>query len=191
MDLGLDLFRTHGRARQPITATVLRDLEPSDIAMLGQEKGSIPSPIKRISERHHALARNLALGMDHKQAAVIANYSESRISILLNDPAFKELLEFYREPFEDVVRDTGTLLAGLAKDAAEELSLRLEEDSEKFSNGQLMELTKLGADRTGFGPQSSQTNVNVNVDLASRLQQARQRVAQRTIEGIAHVAEDQ
>jgi hypothetical protein len=129
------------------------------------------------------LARNLAVGMDHKQAAAIANYSESRISILLNDPAFKELLAFYREPYEEIARDTGTMLANLAKDAAEELSLRLEEDPDAFSIGQLQETVKMGADRSGYGPQTSQTNINLNVNLASKLQAARQRVAARTIEG--------
>lgn len=184
MEPGLDLFRTRGRAAKPLTAAVLRELDESDLVLMGTEKGSAPSPIKRLSERHHALARNLAVGMDHKQAAAIANYSESRISILLGDPAFKELLAFYREPYEDITRDTGTMLANLAKDAAEELSIRLEEDSESFSNGQLMDVVKMGADRTGYGPQTSATNINVNVDLAAKLQAARQRVAARTIEGV-------
>jgi len=183
MDTGLDLFRTRGRAAKPLSVAVARELEESDLALLGQEKGSVPSPIKRLSERHHGLARNLSLGMDHQQAAAIAGYSQSRISILLNDPAFQELLAFYRAPYEEVTRDTGTMLANLAKDAAEELSVRLEEKPEEFSNGQLMEVVKMGADRTGFGPQSSSTNVNVNVDLAGRLQAARQRVAARQIEG--------
>jgi len=179
MELGAELFRTHGRAAKPLSATVLRELEPSDLQLLGQEKGSVPSPIKRLSERHHALARNLAMGMDHRQASAIANYSESRISILLSDPAFKELLEFYRLPYEETSRDIAQQFAELTKDANEELIQRLAEEPEKFTVGQLMEVSKMGADRTGFGPQSSSTNINVNVDLASRLQAARQRVASR------------
>jgi hypothetical protein len=45
-----------------------------------------------------------------------------------------------------------------------------------------MEITKLGADRTGFGPQSSQ--LNVNVDLSGRLEAARKRVAMRKLKVI-------
>lgn len=178
MDLSADIFRTRGRAAKPLTATVVRELEPSDLALLGQEKGSVPSPIKRLSERHHALARNLAMGMDHRQASIIANYSESRISILLSDPAFKELLAFYREPYEEVVRDIADQYAEMAKDANEELIQRLTDAPEDFSVGQLLEISKTGADRIGYGPQST-SNVNVNVDLASRLQEARKRVSAR------------
>lgn len=78
-----------------------------------------------------------------------------------------------------VVRDIGVQAANIAKDALEELSLRLEETPETFTTNQLLEVSKFGADRSGFGPQSSSTNVNVNVDLASRLEAARRRVEER------------
>lgn len=181
MNLAAELFRTRGRAAKPLSAEVVRELEASDLALLGKEKGSVPSPIKRLSERHHGLARNLSIGMDHQQAAAIAGYSQSRISILLNDPAFIELMAFYREPKDEIVRETGAIMANLAKEAFLELTDRLEEDPEAFSAGQLMELGKLTADRTGYGPQTSSTNINVNVDLAARLQAARQRVANRPV----------
>lgn len=167
----------------PLTAEVVRELEPSDLLALGEEKGSKPpSLIKRLSERHHGLARNLALGMDHQQAAAVARYSESRISILLSDPAFKELIAFYRKPYDDATANLGQVMGANAMDAAYELADRLEETPESFSIGQLMEVTKLGADRTGFGPQA--TNVNVNVDFASRLQEARKRVEARQAKDI-------
>jgi hypothetical protein len=45
----------------------------------------------------------------------------------------------------------------------------------------LTELVKMGADRTGFGPQSKSTNVNVTVDFGARLEAARRRVAERKV----------
>lgn len=179
MDIDPDMFRTRGRAARPLVAEVVRELEVVDLRALGVEKGSEPSALKRLSERHHALARNLASGMEAGEAGLVAGYVASRVSILQNDPAFKELVEFYRRDVTAQYRDLHQKLAGLALDAAEELGERLESEPEKVSIGQLMEITKMGADRTGFGPQSSQTNVNVNVDLATRLQAARQRVASR------------
>lgn len=179
MDLSGELFRTRGRAPKPIAAAVVRELEPSDLVLLGEEKGSKPSAIKRVTERHHALARNIASGMPISEAGMLQGYSLSRVSILQSDPAFKELLEFYREDAQRPYRDLHIRLSGLALDAAEELSNRLEEEPEKVSIGQLMELTKMGADRTGHGPQSSQ--LNVNVDLAGRLEAARRRVAMRKL----------
>lgn len=175
-------FRTRGRASREIDAVVVRELEASDLVLLSAEKGSKPSAIKRLSERHHALARNLAGGMAPSEAAIVCGYSVSRVSILQDDPAFKELLVFYRADVNAQYRDLHQRLSGLAMDAAEELSVRLEEEPEKVSIGQLMEITKLGADRTGFGPQTSSTNLNVNVDLASRLEAARKRVSARKFE---------
>jgi len=177
MELNAELFRTRGRAAKPIVAAVVRELDRADMVLLSSERGVKPSAIKRLSERHHALARNLASGMPEGDAATFCGYTISRVSILKSDPAFRELLEFYREDAQRPYRDLHVRLSGLAMDAAEELSNRLEEEPDKISNGQLMELTKLGADRTGHGPSSTQ--LNLNVDLASRLEAARKRVAQR------------
>ena len=67
-------------------------------------------------------------------------------------------------------------LFGLSADAIEELRTRLEDSPEKMSTAQLADLVKLGADRTGHGPQSSRTNVNVDVDVAAAMQAGRKRV---------------
>lgn len=185
MNIDPDIFRTRGRAARPVVAECVRELDATDLALLSDEKGSEAPALKRLSERHHALARNLAGGMAPGEAAIVCGYVLSRVSILQDDPAFKELVSFYRRDVEVQYRDLHQRLSGLALDAAEELSARLEDEPEKVSIGQLLEITKMGADRTGHGPQSSTTNVNVNVDLAGRLQRARERVAQRQIEGTA------
>lgn len=178
-----DVFRIMGRAAKPMSAVQVRELDETDIMLLQEEKGTRPPPLKRLSERHHALARCLASGMAEGDAAITCGYVLSRVSILKADPAFQELLVFYRQSVEAKYLDMHGVLAGLSLDAATELRERLEADMQAdektLSTGQLIELTKLGADRTGFGPQSSQ--VNVNVDLAGRLQAARERVQQRRI----------
>jgi hypothetical protein len=184
MELNAELFRTRGRAAVPVEAAVIRELDRADIVLLTQEKGSQASSIKRLSERHHALARNIASGMPVGDAATLQGYSASRVSILQSDPAFKELLAFYREDAQRPYRDLHVRLSGLAMDATEELSNRLEEEPEKVSIGQLVELAKMGADRTGHGPQTSSMNLNVNVDLAGRLEAARKRVAMRKLKVI-------
>jgi hypothetical protein len=181
MDLSSELFRTKGRAPKPVVASVVRELDGNDLLLLGEEKGSKPSALKRITERHHALARNLASGMAESEAATMCGYVISRVSVLKSDPAFKELLAFYREDATRPYRDLHNRLSGLAMDAAEELSLRLEEEPDKLSVGQLVDLTKMGADRVGYGPQTSSTNINLNVDMAGRLEAARKRVAMRKL----------
>lgn len=183
MDQPLDIpFRTLGRAKRKIVFAEVRALERADIEMLQTERGTRAPPLKRLGDRHHALARCLASGMAETDAAIACGYVISRVSILKSDPAFKELLAFYREDTDRAYRDMHERLAGLSRDAADELHARLEEDMQadekSISIGQLLEITKMGADRTGHGPQSSQ-NVNVNVGIAAKLEQARRRVSER------------
>jgi hypothetical protein len=185
MELTQEVFRTRGRAAKPVEAAVLRELDQADMVLLSSERGIKPSAIKRITDRHHNLARTLASGMPESDAAIFCGYTVSRVSILKSDPAFAELLEFYREDAQRPYRDLHVRLSGLATDATVllqeklEADMELEVDDRKVPVGQLMELTKMGADRTGFGPQT--TALNVNVDLAGRLEAARKRVQMRKL----------
>lgn len=175
-----DGLQVMGRKRRDVSATAVRGLTSEDlVTLMDGEKGSQAPALKRISERHHALARLLAGGTPPGEAALIAGYDNSRVSILQNDPAFNELVEFYREDITRELRGLHERMYGLALDAADVLQDRLEDEPEKVSVGQLLEVLKIGADRTGFGPSSQTTNVNVNVDLANRLEAARKRVKAR------------
>lgn len=177
MDLDLPVLRTTGRPLKPVSAVVIRPLEPADLALLEAPRGGETPPLQRLRNRHHQLARLIAAGIPHNDAAFMSGYTASRVSILLADPTFKDLVTFYRESVDAEVEALQEKLLGLAKDAADELQERLESEPEKLSTGQLLEVVKVGADRTGHGPSSSTTNVNVNVDLAGRLERARKRLA--------------
>lgn len=178
MDLDLPLIRTIGRVQRKLVAVEGRELNEADLALLDVERGIEPQPLKRLSERHHALARLLAQGTSPGEAAIVTGLTVSRVSILKSDPAFLELVEFYKEKVDLAYSDMHSTLAGLSLDAAITLRERLEETPEDISIGQLLEITKLGADRTGFGPKSTQ-DVNVNVGLAQKMQEARERAAAR------------
>lgn len=184
MDLDLDSIRTTGRARRSVSAEVVRALDTTDLVLLTEEKGSKPSALKRISERHHALARLLAQGTPPGEAGIITGYDASRVSILQADPSFKELVVFYRQDVNREAADLRKEMFGLSVDATRALRDRLEDSIEDFSVGQLLEVAKMGADRTGHGPSSTTTNLNVNVDLANRLEAARKRVADRKFQVI-------
>src|SRR5437763_11831740 len=74
---------------------------------------SAPPPrIKRLRDSHHALARALATGSTPQQASLTTGYSLSRISILQNDPSFRELMEYYRKTSDEAFLDLeGRILA--------------------------------------------------------------------------------
>lgn len=146
------------------------------------------APLKRLRERHHALARLLASGgTTMAEASIITGIGISQISILKNDPSFKELVLFYQNEVRDEYRTMHAQLAGLGEDAVAELRRRVEDDPESIGFTSLLDLVTKIADRTGHGPTSStkaQVEVNVQVDLAAKMKEARMK-ARAAIEGSA------
>ena len=175
MDLGLEVTA-------PFRAEVDREIGELD----GLPAAETRTPLKRLRDRHHALARALASGMPHGEAALTVGLTPGTVSALLADPSFKELLTFYRADTARVYRNMHEGLAGVARDAVEIIAERLEEAPEKLTVSQLLEIAKMGADRTGHGPKSSQ-DVNVTIGLADRMAAARDRAVamrqSRLIEG--------
>ena len=177
LDLDLDLSGDLiGRRPKAVHGEVLRELTPSDLALLETERGIKPTALARLSERHHALARCLATGLSVADACAITGYTPSRISILKGDPAFEELIAFYQTDKAGLVHDLGDKMRANALEAQAIIADRLEDAPEAFGVDTLLDITKLGADRTGFGPQSRTTSVHVHMNLADRLKAARQRV---------------
>lgn len=133
-------------------------------------------PLKRLRERHHALARLSATGgLTDGQICAIVGFDQSRFSILKNDPSFAELIEFYRDEVRAEYKNLHSQLAGVAGEAAEELQRRLEEEPEKISTSTLLDVVVKMADRTGHGPTSStKAEVNINIGLADRMRAARE-----------------
>jgi len=173
LDLDLEALSRPGRKAKAFTAIPARELRPADFALLANRSVQPPS-IKKITERHHAVARALAGGLRPGEVAIATGYDPARISILQQSPAFRELVAFYSDAKDAIFAQTFEQISGLAKDAVMELRDRLEEKPEEFSNGMLLELSTKMLDRSGNGPTSTQS-VNINVALGSRLDAARQR----------------
>lgn len=170
---------------RPIEVEVVGPITAEGLARAEAEREVRENPLQRVSERHHALARAFASGKTAVEAAALAGYSTGRARLLRTDPAFMELVALYSAKAEVEYVDMHRRMAALGSDAAEELHDRLEDDPESFTNAQLLEIVKQTADRTGFGPSSSQTNINVNMDLAEKLKLARERARPKVIEGTA------
>lgn len=170
-----------GRARKPVYVLESRPLTPEDLLKLESERGIKPKPLQKLRSTHHALARLLASGMmSDTEVAIICGTTSSRISVLKADPAFQELLTFYRQAIQDkrdiAEADFQTHAAALSVEAIEEMRDRLADDPKDISIDELALMTKVAADRSGNGPASkTTTNVNFNVNLADRLRLARQR----------------
>lgn len=147
--LGLTIIPGPGRKAKPPTAVVDRELEPADYELFNAtEMGIKPPPIQKLSERHHALARLLATGMSQAEAALMTGYTENRVAILRQSPAFKQLLALHEREKNQEMITVIEHLSGLSRDAILELRERIEESPETFSNKELMTLIETTHDRS-------------------------------------------
>ena len=184
--------------RKKLAAEGLFDTDrKSPLPLMPQVIGVVTSPtgavirdiLHRLRERHHHLARCLASGMSQVEASIVTGYDQSRISILKGDPAFAELIEFYREKTDAIYAELHTTLSGLSRDAAEELRQRIEDQGHEMPVKTLIEIVKLSADRTGHGPSTkSEVNHNHTIGFADRLERARTRATR--ADEIREIAQD-
>lgn len=149
LNLNIDKLAGPGRLPAKLEVEYVRDLGEADFAIMAEiPVGSRPPAVKRLTDRHHALARLLAAGTPEGEAALILNYDISRVSILKNSPAFQELLALYRG---EVKREFATVLdhmAGISRDALVILRDRMEDNEDRFSNNELMKIATDFTDRT-------------------------------------------
>lgn len=115
----------------------VRDLTEADLAMLAEARDIVPfNTVNRITARHHGLARMIAAGHKQSVVATTMGYSENYVSRLCNeDPAFKELVTYYMQQREGEWLGVQEKLAGLSVAAMENLTRRVEEDTEALELG--------------------------------------------------------
>jgi hypothetical protein len=174
-DLGLEL-RVNGRQLAPVAVSHIRNLTIADLAQLDAPRAVATPLLKRLRDSHHSLARLTAEGRSNAEISAITGCNQTRLTILKDDPAFAELVEFYRRQKQEILSDVDLRMAELLKDTVGELAERLETDSDAFSIAELQDQVKLLADRTGHGPSSKQ-QIDVRFGIADRLQAARERLS--------------
>ena len=168
--------RILGRAKRAPAVELVRAVTAADLALLETEKGSKPPSVKRLTDRHHSLARCLAQGMEGWEAAAITGYDPSRISILKSDPTFKELIEFYRRHEDAALAEFTARASMVTLTALNRVQEMLDDDENPVSLDEAMTVAKTFADRTGHAPVAKTVNTNVNVELGAQLDSARARL---------------
>lgn len=174
-----------GRGR-PLTthAEYVRDLAPEDLGRIGTGV-ALPQPtIQKMRASHHTAARCIAMGMRNQEAAHASGYNVGTINFLMGDPAFQDLIAQYRKEVSAETLGKLPKLNAVLDDLMEEYHERLQKDPESFTPELLESGMKTFLDRTGHGPQSKSTVVNVNIDLAERMKAARERVRTVKVEEI-------
>jgi len=160
IDLGaLSLGSARGRKPAEHGFAVVRELTEADIPLLlmPEALGSKTPAVQKMRQSHHALARLLAEGRKGVECSAILGISQSRISILRQDPAFQELVEFYSKQKDEIYLDVHQRLAGLAVDTLEEIHERLGEDPDSFSNKELLMVAEMALDRSVAPPKKAES----------------------------------
>lgn len=144
---------TQRRPQKALNLTIVRELGQDDLLrMVTSERGTSAPALKKLRGVHHRIAKLLAEGLTESNVALACNVSLGHVSILKNDPAFKGLMEHYSGVVEEAHKDFVTNLADLRDSAVGELHERLLDSPDDISNSLLVDIIKLGADRTGHGP---------------------------------------
>lgn len=162
-------------AKAPLEVGMPEDLTPTDLEAFANALKPAQRPLQKITERHHMAARLLALGTQRSAVSVITGYHKQTLALLLDDPAFQELMAFYSADIDDSYRAMRAQLLGMGDDALQEIRKRIEEDPDKVSFKDLLSAVQLVADRTGNGPSSTSVNVDVKVGIADKMRLARER----------------
>lgn len=128
----------------------VRDLDDGDLPeiLAPPEVGAVTPTVLELRHGHHTIARLLADGTKQVEISAITGYSQSRISILKGDPAFQELIEYYRTQKEAIYLDVHQRLGTLAITAVEELQQRLDEEPHKITNREVREIAEMALDRS-------------------------------------------
>lgn len=175
---------------QTPTIGPVRELTRGDLQHLQVKRQ--PSALQTLRDSHHRAARAVASGLSNIQVAETCGISYNRVSMLKQDPAFANLVAHYRamltaewvKEADPVVELLGTIRQKSLAMIEEKIDDAASRD-EFLPSRDLATFAELGLDRTGYGKVNK--NVNINVDFAAKLEQARKRSASapttRQIEG--------
>ena len=141
----------------------MRQLEPIEAASLTEQEDerrykpkTVIDAVGTMRARHHAIARLLAAGQKPATIARIVDTTPASIATLERSPHFQALLQEYMNAFDKEAIDTLTRMKILGNLTLDELTHRVVVSPSGFKPSELIELTKVVADRTGLGPTSKQ-----------------------------------
>lgn len=199
MDLGDIIIPPAAKNATPIiTCTVEGIIEEADLATLAYgspalvhpeqlpQENEDPSDLKKIREKHHSVARMIAAGLNQRMVSQICGYTESYLSVLLNNPSMQELIELYRIQNGAAGQIIVEKLRTVGLKAVEKLEERLETD--KLNNNELIQTAKLGLDRADHGPTSRNHHIHENhhIDHA-QIMEATKRARMKNVSRVTNI----
>ena len=136
--------------------------------------------IERFRFAHHNVAMLFAAGLTIQEIAKRTGFTPRRLVILLDDPTFGQLIEHYRKPYVEKLKeeipnaleDMDFVRAGAVRQMREHIE-RADDEGELLPIPHLVKMHGEMADRTGYSKHTLKTVVNV--DFATALDRAIER----------------
>jgi hypothetical protein len=159
-----------GRPGVVLMMSLERELTSEDLFRLttmNDHSLTAPPVIQRLREVHHAAARGIARGDSVREVAIMVNRTPQRISDLLQDPAFKELVAYYKTQIEeDEITDAKRARMDYVdiNDLARGEIIKRLEDPTKLNEVPIDELRRLmtdTGDRTHSPPKTATATVSI------------------------------
>lgn len=169
-----DLIPSRGAIAESLLLEVRRPLEPEDFTRLGEApKVNVPV-LQKLRAVHHRQAQLLAQGKTLREVAVIVGCTPQRLTQLLRDPTFTELVSFYSDSVMVAAIEDGARmrdkLVDVGEMAVDELRQRLEDDTARSAmpTSELRQVAQFAMDRTVAPPKvaAGQTNAPTAVTIS-------------------------
>lgn len=156
-----DLIPSRGAVAEPLVMEVVRELTPTDLALLvDAPKVNVPV-LQKLRATHHRQAQLLAQGKRPTEVAAIVGCTVQRLVQLQQDPTFTQLVSYYHDQnmtslMEDSVRLKDKLI-DVGEMAVDELRLRLEDEKTRtaMKTFDVRQIAEMAMDRTVAPPKTA------------------------------------
>jgi hypothetical protein len=144
-----------------LTMSIVRELELDDLKLLLDAPPVGIRPMERVKIIHRRQAELLASGRKLSEVAAIVGSTPQRLTQLLRDPSFQELVSYYEDQFMTTAMNDAerirTKVTDIAELAADEMLERLDdpERRRRMSDGNLRQVMEVALDRTVLPPKST------------------------------------
>ena len=135
-----------GKEPRVVDFEIVRELTPEDLPFVNAPRGSGAPPTGesvKLRSSHHQVAQLVASGRRQADIALITGYTQSYLSTLSENPAFKALVAHYAGVEELKFTDEMARLKALGVQATEVLQERLAEREDEFTVRELNEIIDL------------------------------------------------
>lgn len=155
-----DLLPTRA-AVASLTMTIVRELDMDDLKLLLDAPPVGIAPLQRVKIIHRRTAELLASGRKISEVAAIVGSTPGRLTQLMRDPSFLELVGYYEDQFMVTAMDDTqrlrTKVTDIAEMAADELLERLDDPDRRrrMSDDAVRRTMETALDRTVLPPKST------------------------------------